>query len=72
MNNSGSYVAGDPTTTTNSSGDFTFSDLAAGTYIIRVMRPSGWSQTLPTDNYGQHITITAGQNATGVLFGEEE
>ncbi len=72
LNNSGAYVSGDPTTTTNSSGDFTFSDLAAGTYIIRVMRPSGWSQTSPTDNYGQHITITVGQAVTGVLFGEEK
>jgi hypothetical protein len=66
-----SYVSGDPTTTNNTTGNFTFSDLAPGTYIIRVMRPTGWTQTTPTNNFGQHITITAGQTATGVLFGEK-
>ncbi len=72
LNNSGAFVSGDPTTMTDSNGDYTFSDLAAGTYIIRVIRLSGWSQTLPTSNFGQHITIGTGQSVTGVLFGMDE
>ena len=71
LNNTGSFVSGEATATTNSSGDFTFGDLAAGTYIIRVMRPSGWLQTSPANNYGQHITLAAGQTIAGVLFGEK-
>ncbi len=72
LNNSGAFVSGDPETTTNSAGDFSFDDLAAGTYIVRVIRPSGWSQIYLTNNYGQHITIGTGQAVSGVMFGEEK
>ncbi len=71
LTNSKTLASDDPTTTTNAEGDFTFGELAAGTYIVRVIAPTGWSQIYPIDNYGQHITISTGQNSTGVLFGEE-
>src|ERR1019366_9702607 len=71
LNNSGALTGADPTTTTNSSGDFDFTDLTAGTYIVRVMRPSGRSQTTPTNNYGQHVTVASNGNATGLIFGEQ-
>ncbi len=70
LTNSKVFETGDPSTTTNSSGDFTF-DLPAGTYIIRVIAPTGWNQTYPVDHYGQHLTVAAGQTVTNVRFGEE-
>jgi hypothetical protein len=70
-NNDGILDNGELSTLTNTSGGYTFSNLPAGTYIIRAIRPSGWSQTTPTNNYGQHVTIVKGKNATNVLFGEK-
>jgi hypothetical protein len=70
--NSGVYAAGDLTAITDSSGDYTFSGLAAGTYIVRVEPTTGYTQTTPSNNYGQHLTLTAGQNITSVLFGEKK
>ena len=46
--------------------------LTAGTYIVRVISPTGWSQTLPTKNFGQHITLATGQKINAVLFGEKK
>ena len=72
LNNSGSFVTGDPTTTTGSNGTYQFTDLAAGTYIVRVEPNSGYSQTTPTMNYGQHETVAVGQAVTGAVFGERQ
>jgi hypothetical protein len=71
LNNTGALTSADPTTTTNTSGDYDFTDLTAGSYIIRVNRPSGWTQTTPTNNYGQHTTLSSNENATGLSFGEQ-
>jgi uncharacterized protein (DUF2141 family) len=69
LTNSGAYAGGDPEVATNSSGVYSFTGLAAGTYIVRAIKPAGYTQTTPTSNYGQHITVAAGQTYSGVLFG---
>ncbi len=69
LNNSNALGSSDPETTTNSSGQYSFSGLAAGTYIVRVIPASGWTQTYPVNNYGQHITLSSGAADTGVSFG---
>jgi uncharacterized protein (DUF2141 family) len=56
---------------TDSSGNYKFSNLAAGTYKIRIVRPTGWVQTLPTLNYGNNATLTSGQAVTGKNFGAD-
>ena len=73
QNSSGTILA---TQTTNSSGNYLFSGLAAGTYKVKVVSstlPSGLVQTYDLDGTGTaHIatvTITAGQNRTDVDFG---
>ena len=71
-NNDGILDDGEMSTLTKSDGSYSFSVLAAGNYIIRAIRPTGWSQTTPTKNYGQHVTIAKNQNTTGVLFGERQ
>ncbi len=54
------------TTTTDSNGAYTFSGLIAGKYRVREVVPLGYKQTSsnPAD-----ITLSAGQNVTGVNFG---
>jgi O-glycosyl hydrolase len=69
-NNDGILDNNELTTQTKSDGTYTFSNLAAGTYLIRAVRPAGWSQTTPTKNFGQHVTISKNQNVTGIQFGE--
>jgi cyclophilin family peptidyl-prolyl cis-trans isomerase len=63
---SGSADGTNPQTTTNSVGQFTFSSLAAGSYTVEEVLPTGGTLTTPT----QTVTVTAGQTTTGVIFGE--
>ena len=60
---------GEPTFTTATAGTFTFSGLAAGTYRIRDVLPTGWRRTLPTAGY-YDVTVSAGQTITGKDFAE--
>jgi hypothetical protein len=54
---------------TDASGNYSFKDLVAGTYRVRVVQQSGWTRTTPTAGY-HSITLTSGQTSTGRLFGE--
>jgi uncharacterized delta-60 repeat protein len=68
-NKNGIADAGEPTATTNSSGAFTFSGLAAGTYRIVEVLPPGWRRTSPAVGY-YDVTITAGQIVSGKDFAQ--
>jgi uncharacterized delta-60 repeat protein len=72
LSNSGSLTGNDPVTKTDANGDFSFMGLSAGNYIVRVIRPAGWTQTTPSNNFGWHITLAAHGAATGLLFGEHQ
>jgi hypothetical protein len=54
---------------TDSSGNWSFKTLAAGTYRIRVVQQSGWSRTTPTAGY-HGVTLSSGGTSTGKLFGQ--
>ena len=54
---------------TDSSGNWSFKDLAAGTHRVRVLQQTGWTRTTPTSGY-HSVTLTSGQTSTGRLFGE--
>lgn len=55
-------------TTTDINGEYNFTGLTAGTYIISETLKSGWVQTAPvTGNYT--VTITSGSNITRQDFG---
>ena len=56
---------------TDSSGNYIFNNLAAGTYKIRIVRASGYTQTTPTNNFGNNATLTSGQKVTGKNFGAD-
>ena len=65
LNNNGVLDAGEPTQTTGANGAFTFANLAAGTYDIRQVLPTGWTQTSPTGNAALVITLIDGQQKSG-------
>ncbi|HWQ96092.1 MAG TPA: SdrD B-like domain-containing protein [Candidatus Methylomirabilis sp.] len=61
----GSIVA---TNMTDSSGSYTFSELAEGNYTVEEVQQSGWIHTAPLEeNYT--ITLSAEENVTGKDFG---
>ncbi len=60
------------TATTDASGAFTFTGLAAGTYVLSEVVPAGFVQTAPPAPGTISVTLTAGQNATGFLFGNHQ
>jgi hypothetical protein len=65
-NKDGKYDAGDTEIRADTSGRFTFSGLAAGTYVIRAATAAGWQQTTANPT----LTIVAGQAIANVNFGE--
>jgi hypothetical protein len=64
-NNNGSLDPGEVSTTTDANGNYSFAELAAGTYHVREVTPSGWVQT--TAN--QDVTLAATQHVSGVNYG---
>lgn len=57
--------------TSNANGDFTFTNLPAGTYVLTEILPENFFQTFPgsPEAPGSYtITITTGQTVTGFLF----
>lgn len=57
------------TTTTDASGAFAFSDVAPGNYVVSEVVPGGFVQTAPAAPGTIAITLAAGGNSTGLLFG---
>jgi uncharacterized repeat protein (TIGR01451 family) len=62
----GTLDAGEPNTLTNSAGDYTFPDLGPGTYTIREVVESGWTQTTPSP---APIIATSGDDVSDIDFG---
>jgi hypothetical protein len=62
VNNTGSLVSTDPSTVTNTLGQYSFNGLASGTYIVRDVPPSGTVQTAPS---AAAVTTTIDFDGTG-------
>jgi hypothetical protein len=71
-NDNHKFDAGEQYTTTDASGNYELSNVTAGYHIVRVAKPGGWTQTLPVQDMGQHITVGSGQNVTRADFGERK
>ena len=66
----GIFDAGENSVLSDSSGNWKFKTLAAGSYTIRVVQQSGWVRTTPTTGTFA-VTLSSGGSATGKLFGEK-
>jgi hypothetical protein len=68
---SGAFVpATDPVTTTDAWGNFSFGNLSAGTYTVRMIPQPGW--TAATSNSGSYtVTLSQGGIVGGLLIGEQ-
>jgi hypothetical protein len=64
-NNNGALDSGEVSTVTDANGNYSFSELAAGTYHVREIAPAGWMQT--TSN--QDVTLAATQQVSGINYG---
>ena len=72
---SGSHAEGSPlaTAVSDGSGNFSFTNLTAGTYSVTEVLPSGYRQTTPSI-LGRGfvvVSVAPGQNVQGVLFGNQ-
>jgi len=68
-NRNGLLDAGETTATTGKNGVFDFANLAAGTYYLRQVLPSGATQTTPANDAALVITLIDGQHKSGNYFG---
>ena len=66
-NNNGVLDSGDVSTTTDANGNYSFTGLADGTYTVREVVPTGWTQT-SVASYS--ATVSSTQNSTGNNFGQ--
>jgi uncharacterized membrane protein len=68
-NNNGTPDTGEVTAITDSSGAYQFANLAAGTYVVRLVPPAGYRRTAPGLPFAS-IAVSTGQAATGPTFGD--
>ena len=68
INNNGVFDAADYYVITDTHGNYTFANLAAGTYSIREVLPAGSHSTAPTGGVFT-LNFAAGQDVIGQNFG---
>ncbi len=64
LNGNGQPDAGELTAVTNAAGQYTFSNLLIGTYVVRQELATGYAQASPAAGAGASVTATAGGAAT--------
>lgn len=69
-NNNGVLDPGDVSTVTDASGNYHFTGLSAGRYLIKIAPRTGWRQTFPSMNWGTWVNLAPGQAVTGINFGQ--
>lgn len=68
QNRNGKLDSGEPRTSSDSQGRFTFSKLAAGTYYVSRVFPKGYRMSNNTAGY-LTVTLAAGQTVTDIQIG---
>jgi len=58
-------------TTTDSSGNFSFTGVSPGTYTVSEVSPPGFTQTVPGGAGTISVTVAAGEDRKGLLFGNQ-
>jgi phage terminase small subunit len=67
-NNNGSWNTGEPFATTLADGSYAMTSLAAGTYKVREVVPTGYVRTGPATSDYYSVTLSSGQSAGGNNF----
>ncbi len=69
QNKNGKFDDGERSTTSTTSGEWSFKNLSPGNYRFRIVQKSGYKLTLPELGY-YDVTLTSGQIKTGLFFGQ--
>lgn len=56
-NDNGVLDDSEPSTNTDTGGNYAFMGLSAGNYVVRQVGKSGWTQTLPTSDGGKYLVL---------------
>ncbi|MDC0934849.1 SdrD B-like domain-containing protein [Pirellulales bacterium] len=59
----------EPSQTTDASGDYTFDNLAAGSYVVRHVTDTGYDATFPAGDGAHRLTLADNDAPTGINFG---
>src|SRR5262249_54096293 len=70
-NNNGVLDAGEPSTLTDANGNYSFTGLQPGTYVVREVPQTGWTQTRPAAPGSYTEAVVGGQAISGVDFGNQ-
>ncbi len=68
-NNNGQYDEGEPLETTNREGEYWFTNLEPGTYIVREIEVEGWTRTSPRATFNAR-QYEAGEQPVAVAEGD--
>jgi hypothetical protein len=69
LDNDSTFDPGEPSTTTDSSGNFVFPTVLPGQYTVRVVVDPTFSQSLPALDAGIAVSATSGGTASALSFG---
>lgn len=69
LNTDGNLDSGEPTRTTDSNGNYAFTNIDIGTYEVNQVLQANWLQTSPVNDLPQNITLIADDNLTNIDFG---
>jgi hypothetical protein len=72
INNDGKWESNEPSTLTDSAGNWKFTTLGAQTFVIRVMPPTGQTGWTQTTVQPPAFTLSSAGIKTGLLFGERK
>jgi len=71
INKNGAWDPGEPYQITDSNGDFVFTGLAAGTYVVAEELQPGWIQTHPAPPGTHTVNAQPSMFTFGILFGNQ-
>ncbi len=71
-NVNGQWDSGEPKVTTDAGGNYSFTGLAAGNYVVAQVPRLGWNQTYPLSPAAYSITLADGQTRNDLDFGNYE
>jgi len=73
LNSNDQYDSGEPVAITDGNGNYIFSNLAPGQYVIREIQQPGWTQIYPNTQGNSHaVNLAPGQTAADLSFGNAQ